>query len=86
MVRQKCSGIRRSYLACEVEMTGVTINMNVAAPYVSLKEYSRLTGIPFDTCRLMVRDGRIIIRPKELSGGKVEVNMIAMLKDAIANS
>ncbi|MDU1699440.1 MAG: DNA-binding protein, partial [Citrobacter freundii] len=53
---------------------------------VSLKEYSRLTGIPFDTCRLMVRDGRIIIRPKELSGGKVEVNMIAMLKDAIANS
>lgn len=67
-------------------MTGVTINMNVAAPYVSLKEYSRLTGIPLDTCRLMVRDGRIIIRPKELSGGKVEVNMIAMLKDAIANS
>lgn len=67
-------------------MTGVTINMNVAAPYVSLKEYSRLTGIPFDTCRLMVRDGRIIIRPKEISGGKVEVNMIAMLKDAIANS
>lgn len=67
-------------------MTGVTINMNVAAPYVSLKEYSRLTGIPFDTCRLMVRDGRIIIRPKEVSGGKVEVNMIAMLKDAIANS
>lgn len=67
-------------------MTGVTINMNVAAPYVSLKEYSRLTGIPFDTCRLMVRDGRIIIGPKELSGGKVEVNMIAMLKDAIANS
>ncbi|MGM3146895.1 DNA-binding protein [Escherichia coli] len=67
-------------------MTGVTINMNVAAPYVSLKEYSSLTGIPFDTCRLMVRDGRIIIRPKELSGGKVEVNMIAMLKDAIANS
>ncbi|MCM7507071.1 DNA-binding protein [Enterobacter hormaechei] len=67
-------------------MTGVTINMNVAAPYISLKEYSRITGIPFETCRLMVRDGRIIIRHKELTGGKVEVNMIAMLKDAIANS
>ena len=80
------AAIWKLILACEVEMTGVTINMNVAAPYVSLKEYSRLTGIPFDTCRLMVRDGRIIIRPKELSGGKVEVNMIAMLKDAIANS
>jgi hypothetical protein len=34
----------------------------------------------------MVRDGRIIIRPKEFSGGKIEVNMVAMLKDAIANS
>lgn len=67
-------------------MSGVTINMNVAAPYVSLREYARITGIPYDTCRGMVRDGRIIIRPKELAGGKVEVNMIAMLKDAIANS
>ncbi|MEQ5540527.1 DNA-binding protein [Escherichia coli] len=67
-------------------MSGVTIHLNVAAPYLSLQEYAKVTGIPFDTCRNMVRDGRIIIRPKELSGGKVEVNMIAMLKDAIANS
>jgi hypothetical protein len=51
-------------------MTGVTINMNVAAPYISLKEYSRITGIPFETCRLMVRDGRIIVRPKELAGAR----------------
>lgn len=67
-------------------MSGVTINLNVAAPYLSLEEYARVTGIPFDTCRGMVRDGRIIIRPKQLANGKVEVNMIAMLKDAIANS
>lgn len=67
-------------------MSGLVINMNVAAPYLSLKEYARVTGIPFDTCRGMVRDGRIIIRPKQLSGGKIEVNMVAMLKDAIANS
>ncbi|WP_168400613.1 DNA-binding protein [Erwinia amylovora] len=67
-------------------MAGLTINLNVASPYLSLKEYAKVTGIPFDTCRGMVRDGRIIIRPKEFSGGKVEVNMIAMLKDAIANS
>jgi hypothetical protein len=67
-------------------MEKITINMNVVAPYLSLKEYAKVTGIPFDTCRGMVRDGRIIIRPKELSGGKVEVNMVAMLKDAIANS
>lgn len=67
-------------------MESITINLNVVAPYLSLQEYARVTGIPFDTCRGMVRDGRIIIRPKELSGGKVEVNMVAMLKDAIANS
>lgn len=67
-------------------MEKITINMNVVAPYLSLKEYAKVTGIPFDTCRGMVRDGRIIIRPKEFSGGKVEVNMVAMLKDAIANS
>ena len=67
-------------------MESITINLNVVTPYLSLLEYARVTGIPFDTCRGMVRDGRIIIRPKELSGGKVEVNMVAMLKDAIANS
>ena len=67
-------------------MESITINLNVVAPYLSLQEYARVTGIPFDTCRGMVRDGRIIIRPKELSNGKVEVNMVAMLKDAIANS
>ncbi|OON40789.1 DNA-binding protein [Izhakiella australiensis] len=67
-------------------MSGVTINLNVASPYLSLKEYARVTGIPFETCRDMVKDGRIIIRPKKLSGEKVEVNMVAMLKDAIANS
>ncbi|MBG6247325.1 MULTISPECIES: DNA-binding protein [Symbiopectobacterium] len=67
-------------------MSGVTINLNVAAPYLSLKEYARVTGIPFGTCRSMVRDGRIIIRPKELSDGKIEINMVAMLKDAITNS
>lgn len=67
-------------------MENITINLNVMAPYISLKEYARVTGIPFETCRDMVKDGRIIIRPKNLSGGKVEVNMVAMLKDAIANS
>ena len=67
-------------------MENITINLNVLAPYLSLKEYARGSGIPFETCRNMEKDGRIIIRPKELAGGKVEVNMVAMLKDAIANS
>ncbi|MBE5250705.1 hypothetical protein [Mixta mediterraneensis] len=43
-------------------MENITINLNVLAPYLSLKEYARVTGIPFETCRDMVKDGRIIIR------------------------
>ncbi|NYY68697.1 DNA-binding protein, partial [Salmonella enterica subsp. enterica serovar Typhimurium] len=34
----------------------------------------------------MVRDGRIIISPKEKAKDAIEVNLVAMLKDAIANS
>ncbi|AKP32137.1 hypothetical protein [Yersinia aleksiciae] len=67
-------------------MGNITINITIPTGYVSLKEYSTLTNIPFATCRGMVRDGRIIIRPKAKAGDKVEVNLVAMLKDAIANS
>jgi len=67
-------------------MEQVIININVASPYLSLEEYAKVTGIPFDTCRGMVREGRIIIRPKKRAGEKVEVNMVAMLRDAISNA
>ncbi|NHB87166.1 DNA-binding protein [Photorhabdus tasmaniensis] len=67
-------------------MSSITINISVPVPYVSIDEYSRLTGIPVCTCRGMVGDGRIIIRPKQQSKEKIEVNLIAMLKDAIKNS
>lgn len=67
-------------------MGNVTINITVPTGYVSLKEYAAMTGTPLGTCRGMVRDGRIIIRPKVKAGDKVEVNLVAMLKDAIANS
>ena len=67
-------------------MQGITININVNAPYVSLKKYAEITGIPLNTCKKMLADGRIIIRPKRKKKKKPEVNLIAMLKDAIANS
>ncbi|MGV8004471.1 DNA-binding protein [Photorhabdus temperata subsp. temperata] len=67
-------------------MQNITINISVPVPYVSIDEYSRLSGIPVDTCRGMVNDGRIIIRPKQQPKEKIEVNLIAMLKDAIKNS
>ncbi|HAW4135410.1 TPA: DNA-binding protein [Escherichia coli] len=67
-------------------MSGITININVATPYVTLNKYAELTGIPVNTCKKMLADGRIIIRPKQGKMQKPEVNLIAMLKDAIANS
>jgi len=67
-------------------MGNVTINITVPTGYVSLKSYADMTGIPLATCRGMVRDGRIIIRPKTNAKDKVEVNLVAMLKDAITNS
>ena len=67
-------------------MENITINITVPTGYVSLQVYSEIVGIPFGTCRGMVRDGRIIIRPKQKAGEKVEVNLVAMLKDVIANS
>ncbi|KLU15575.1 MULTISPECIES: hypothetical protein [Xenorhabdus] len=54
--------------------------------YVSLKRYSEITQTPLVTCRAMVADGRIITRPRKRVNDTLEVNMIAMLKDAIANS
>lgn len=53
-------------------MENITINLNVLAPYLSLKEYARVTGIPFETCRDMVKDGRIIIRPKNLQAARLK--------------
>ncbi|EPP4621850.1 DNA-binding protein [Escherichia albertii] len=67
-------------------MSGITININVNAPYVSLQKYAEITGIPLNTCKKMLADGRIIIRPKRARMEKPEVNLVAMLKDAIANS
>ncbi|GEM_PF-779304 len=64
----------------------ITINIEVPSAYVSLEIYSQISGVPMRTCRQMVSDGRIIIRPKKRPKDKVEVNLVAMLKDAIANS
>lgn len=67
-------------------MSNITYSFSIAAPYVSVNKYSELTGIPLDTVRKMVQRGEIIIKPKQGAKEKVQINMIAMLKDAISNS
>lgn len=67
-------------------MKDITINFNVGSPYVSVDEYSRLSDIPVNTVRRIVNNGDIIIRPKKYAKEKIQINMIAMLKDTIRNS
>ncbi|PRD12624.1 MULTISPECIES: DNA-binding protein [Erwiniaceae] len=67
-------------------MGNVTINISVPTPYVSLNRYAEMVQIPLRTCQRMVSEGRIIIRPKKRANERTEVNLVAMLKDAIANS
>ncbi|EKO3378397.1 MULTISPECIES: hypothetical protein [Vibrio] len=48
-------------------------------PFVTFEEYSRSTGIPIDTIRHYVRQGRIIIKDKVIgSKEKPLINLVAM--------
>ncbi|SFN70570.1 DNA-binding protein [Xenorhabdus japonica] len=67
-------------------MKNIIINYYVVSPYVSIGRYAELSGIPENTCRGMVNKGEIIIRPKKGAKDKIQVNLIAMLQDAIENS
>ncbi|MEQ1965823.1 DNA-binding protein [Xenorhabdus nematophila] len=67
-------------------MKNLIINYYVVSPYVSIGRYAELSGIPENTCRAMVNRGEIIIRPKTSAKEKIQVNMIAMLQDAVENS
>ncbi|ENC7887477.1 DNA-binding protein [Yersinia enterocolitica] len=56
--------------------------ITVTSPYLSLPEFSKLSGTPYETCRGMVKDGRLPIRQKVRKMEKVLVNMIALTKEA----
>ncbi|MFM1510176.1 DNA-binding protein [Yersinia enterocolitica] len=56
--------------------------ITVTSPYLSLPEFSKLSEIPYETCRGMVKDGRLPIRQKVRKMEKVLVNMIALTKEA----
>ncbi|MEQ1965822.1 hypothetical protein ABLA30_01920 [Xenorhabdus nematophila] len=62
------------------------MQMKVESPYISLERYSKITGTPFSTCRAMVADGRISTMPRKNAKNRIEVNMMAMLKNTINNS
>lgn len=44
-------------------MSGITININVNAPYVSLQKYAEITGIPLNTCKKMLLTVELLSAP-----------------------
>ncbi|NRD73230.1 DNA-binding protein [Shewanella sp. VB17] len=54
----------------------------IASPFVSFEEYSRLSGVPINTIRCMVREGRLPIRTKLKPQEKPLINMLALMREA----
>ncbi|MEE3608233.1 MerR family transcriptional regulator [Avibacterium paragallinarum] len=63
----------------------ICINIQLhTAPYVTVKEYARLTGASVDKVRKMVIEGDLPIRPKKKLRDTVFINMVAIAKEASA--
>ena len=60
----------------------ICINVQIYAPYVTLKKYAELTGLSLDKVRKMRASGELPIADKKAERGSVLVNLIAIAKQA----
>ncbi|MFC0973963.1 helix-turn-helix transcriptional regulator [Pasteurella multocida] len=60
----------------------ICINIQLQAPYVTIKEYARITGTSESNVNKMVQKGILPIKPKLGLRGTVFINMIALAKEA----
>ncbi|AAK37787.1 DNA-binding protein [Haemophilus influenzae] len=60
----------------------ICINVQIHAPYVTLKKYAELTGLSLDKVRKMRAAGELPIADKKAERGSVLVNLIAIAKQA----
>lgn len=58
------------------------LSFTIATPYVSVEEFARLAGMPSETVRTMIKDGRLPIRPKIKNKQKPLINMVALTQEA----
>ncbi|CAB1250266.1 hypothetical protein QTU67_002198 [Vibrio cholerae] len=56
----------------------LTYSVPPRSPYVTMEEYSRLSGLAIGTIKQYINEGRIIIKPKDKRRDKPLVNMVAM--------
>ena len=60
----------------------ICINVQIHAPYATLKKYAELTGLSLDKVRKMRAAGELPIADKKAERGSVLVNLIAIAKQA----
>ena len=63
-------------------LNAICINVQIHAPYVTLKKYAELTGLSLDKVRKMRAAGELLIADKKAEKGSVLVNLIAIAKQA----
>ncbi|MEH0833290.1 regulator [Pectobacterium cacticida] len=62
------------------------ITITIPEPYLPLAEYCRRTAMDKATARLMIKDGRLPIKPKsDEKGCLLEINMAALTVQALAD-
>lgn len=59
-----------------------TIQLQLSTPYVTYEEYARISGLPYNTVKRMVADGRIPLRPKANRKEKPMINLVALHQEA----
>ncbi|RNM26730.1 MULTISPECIES: DNA-binding protein [Dickeya] len=58
------------------------LSITLATPYITLQEFSRLSGVPMSTCYEWVHQGKLPIREKTAKKERVLVNILALTKEA----
>lgn len=60
----------------------INIQVNCLTPYVTIKEFARVTGTSESNVNKMVQKGKLPIKPKEGLRGTVFINMVALAIEA----
>ncbi|GGI70243.1 hypothetical protein GCM10007978_05240 [Shewanella hanedai] len=60
----------------------VNITLQVTTPYLTYAEYARASGLPYNTVKKMVYEGRLPTRPKNDPRSKPLINVQALVIEA----
>ena len=54
----------------------------IPSPYISVEQFAKNAGMPIETVRTMLKDGRLPQRIKDKNRQKPLINLIALLREA----